>query len=130
MHCQISFPNRFINYTLYNDYGRKFYDALAFTIEVKKRIDFAIEGQIMLKLWVYFSSNCAYNTGIGSFDYGISSNCAYNRELVSFDYGLLCSNYGYIFRQIAPITEGSAPSIMVYHQIAPITQGLSHLIMF
>ena len=66
----------------------KFYDALAFTIEVKKRIDFAIKSQIMLKSRVYFSSNCAYNTGISSFDYGISSNCAYNRGLVSFDYGL------------------------------------------
>ena len=53
MHCQISFPNRFINYALYNDYGRKFDDALAFTIEVKKRIDFAMESQIMLKLRVY-----------------------------------------------------------------------------
>ena len=28
--------------TLYNDYRRKFDDALAFTIEMKKRIDFAI----------------------------------------------------------------------------------------
>ena len=43
MHCQISFDNRHINYTLYKDYGRKFENALAFTIEMKKRIDFAIE---------------------------------------------------------------------------------------
>ena len=36
MRCQISFHNRFINYTVYNDYRRKIYNALVFTIEKKK----------------------------------------------------------------------------------------------
>ena len=43
MRGPISFDNRHVNYTLYKDYRRKFENALAITIEMKKRIDFAIE---------------------------------------------------------------------------------------
>ena len=43
MRCQVSFDNRYINYKLYKDYRKKFEHALSFTIEMKKRIDFAIE---------------------------------------------------------------------------------------
>ena len=42
MRVQISFDNPYITYNLYNDYRRKLDNALAFTIEMKKRLHYKV----------------------------------------------------------------------------------------